>query len=398
MSYEPDYRDEIPDLHDGRIAPEEAVSYVLKNHREEVQEALEKDADVARGEKWLAENKLCIDLLSTVSKIDRARVQSSMRGMLHDQDEENEFDEEILLDLATNVCRLLEEAAPPGIGCQLPLYRSPDFELANEPTVARMLLSSAGPCNMGDDLAWAKELLIISRAFSDFLSIVGDGEIQGPDLRLHVRGPLRVFNSYLRTAPPQLLVCWEGTDRQVRFGLCPNPEVPNLASFMAIWISGYLRRFHRLVGLGVCVECGRFFSRERRDKTFCSKTCQNRVAYKRKKILESGAFSSIQLAPDDACDIEAGLWLHHPRFGIGVVEYAGDDTTPMKLLLSNMPSDKVARIRFKSKLSRKIYVRVRFMHGLRSFGYSDLFEGQKREDQLPEFYRLNSKEALARLL
>ena len=116
-------------------------------------------------------------------------------------------------------------------------------------------------------------------------------------------------------------------DRQTRFNRCPNPEYPNLSSFIANWISDYLKNYYPLVDLGVCAECGRFFERERRDKTFCSKTCQNRVAYKRKKIFESDAFAPVNVAPDDACEIEAGLWLHHPRYGIGLIEFVGNETT-----------------------------------------------------------------------
>ena len=66
--------------------------------------------------------------------------------------------------------------------------------------------------------------------------------------------------------------------------------------------------------------------------------------------------------------------------------------------ISDSPPNGERRIRYRSMLSRRINVKVRFLHGIRVLGYSDIFEGQKREDQLPTFYRVKSEETLVRLL
>jgi hypothetical protein len=246
-------------------------------------------------------------------------------------------------------------------------------------------------------LSWAKDLLIVSRAFRDFLSAVSDTDLQEPYLRLRISEPIKIFNRYLRETPAQLLVYWHQRDKQLAFGRCPDPEFSDLSSFLANWISDYLKNHYAHLSLGVCAECGKFFVRERRDKTFCSKTCQNRVAYKRKKILESGALAQVNITPDDAFEIAAGLWMHHPRFGIGLVEGVSSANKP-RLALSKTVATTIDEIRYRSMLSRKVVVQVRFLHGVRSMSYTDLFEGSKKEEQLPTFYEVKSEETLAELL
>ena len=51
----------------------------------------------------------------------------------------------------------------------------------------------------------------------------------------------------------------------------------------------------------------------------CSKTCQNRVAYKRKKIFVAGVLREVDVK-DAPNELRVGLCLNHPRFGLGVVE------------------------------------------------------------------------------
>ena len=43
-------------------------------------------------------------------------------------------------------------------------------------------------------------------------------------------------------------------------------------------------------------------------------------------------------------------------------------------------------------------LQVRFLHGVRALKYSDLFEGEKKEEQVPTFYEVKSEETLAELL
>ena len=267
---------------------------------------------------------------------------------------------------------------------------------AHAPTAARCITVASRGCNLGGDFSWAKDLLVLTRAFRDFLSALADSDL--PSV-VRVREAVRVFNEYLGQSPSELLVFWQRGDKQIRFGRCPRPESPSLSSFIAAWIADYLENHLAHVSFGVCGECGRFFARERRDRAFCSKTCQNRVAYKRKKILESNALMQVNIPPDDACDIAAGLWMHHPRYGIGLVEsVTTSGGGAMLASLSEVPRRPEDAVRYRSMLSRRVAVHARFLHGVRTLGYADLFEGQKREDQLPTFYELKSGETLAELL
>jgi hypothetical protein len=399
MSYDGDYAyddgDDYAEVHENCVPANEVVSHVFQNNWAEVEYAV----DSARGDEWLRQSKPCLDLVSKVSEIDRARSASILKKKLQQSqgEEEEEVSDELLLTIATEICRFLENT-PASDPRQSFSLQDNDINRIFEPTPTRLLISSAQTCGVGDDLSWARDLLLLCRAFTDFLSLLSDGDVQGPALRARLREPIQILNSYRCQSPAPILVCWEGADRDVRFSECQNPELPNLCSFIAGWISGYLKSYFPQVGLGVCAECGRLFERERRDKTFCSKTCQNRVAYKRKKIFESEALATTSVTPETACDITPGLWMHHPRFGIGLVESVADGNATMDSLSSDRVISADIKVRYKAARSRRTRVTVRFLHGLRILGYSDLFEDQKREDQLPTFYRVNSRADLERLL
>ena len=88
---------------------------------------------------------------------------------------------------------------------------------------------------------------------------------------------------------------------------------------IAFWMSEYLGAHELYVDLAVCVECGKFFARERRDNVYCSKTCQNRVAYKRKKIFVAGVLREVNVS-ETRSELRPGICLYHPRFGLGVIE------------------------------------------------------------------------------
>jgi hypothetical protein len=395
VSYDGDFGEYDEDgAHENCVAMEEAVTYACENHWDEVEEAVNE----AHGQDWLSASKPCLELLSAVSQVDQTNAQSSLKKKLQERDGDETVSEQQLFAVATDVSRVVERVAASIPGYLAVRFADDGAERTHEPTLARSLLSAAETCSISDDLTWARDLLLVARAFKDILSAVSDAEFKDPALRVRLREPVAVLNGILHNTPPELLVYWEGKDRLLRFSRCPSPNFPNLSSFAASWVSDYLKNYCLQVRLGVCVECGRFFERERRDRIFCSKTCQNRVAYRRKKILESDALVLASVSPDDACDIAAGLCVHHPRFGIGLIEYVGNESKAMESLLSEMPNTGEMKVRYRSMLSRRIRVKVRFLHGLRVLGYSDLFEGQKREDQLPTFYVVKSEQRLAELL
>jgi hypothetical protein len=391
-----DYGDiDFDSIHEDCVPMDDAVSYALENHWQDVEEAISQ----GKSEEWLSQSKPCIELLSIISQRDRAHMRGAMKKWLRKGlSDGEELTQEKLFSIASDVSTFLEQL-PSSFLLQSAFHRiAPyNFQQPEEPTADRCISLSARSCILGDELAWAKDLLIVSRAFREFLSAVSEPSVQESFVSMRISDPIQILNGYLRVSPNQPLIYWIGEDKQLKFGRCPDPEVADLSSFLANWISDYLKNHYPRLDLGVCSECGRFFVRERRDKTFCSKTCQNRVAYQRKKIFESGALTQVNIAPDDACDIHTGLWMHHPRFGIGLIESNVSQTksTPS---LPKKKSRVVDEVRYRSMLSRKTIIQVRFLHGVRTLSYSDMFEGQKNEDQLPTFYEVKSEEILAELL
>jgi len=144
---------------------------------------------------------------------------------------------------------------------------------------------TAGKCILGDDLSWAKDLLTIARTFRDILSALSDPELQSQIYD----APCGAFAiaqllSYKASAMP--IVQWPISGKQVSLIAVRTKKFGPFVLHGGMDID-YLKDYYPRVGIGVCGECGKFFGRERRDKTFCSKTCQNRVAYKRRKFLKA---------------------------------------------------------------------------------------------------------------
>jgi hypothetical protein len=393
MEYE--YEPANYDPHEECVSTDDVVPYVFENHWAEVEEAVSD----ARGKSWLADTRPCLELLTIISQRDREHMRGAIKKWLRKrQTAGDEPTEEQLFSIAADVSAFLEQL-PQSFPLPPVVYDIDinGYQGVDQPSAARCIGFSSGTCNLDADLSWAKDLLELSRAFRDFLSAISDPELKEPYLRLRITGSMRLFNHFLQKTPAQLLIYWQGADKQPRFGRCPDPQVSSLSSLLANWISDYLTDHYSSVGLGVCVECGKFFVRERRDRTFCSKTCQNKIAYKRRKILESDALEQINIAANDACDIEPGLWIHHPRLGLGLVENLSSRNSSIPPVLARAATN-VDTVKYRLMLSRKLLLQIRFLHGVRVLGYTDLFEGQKREDQLPTFYRVKSEETLAELL
>jgi hypothetical protein len=384
------------DPHENCVSVDDALQHALENHWGEVEEAI---GDYhAQG--WLLKSRSCLELLSVVSRRDRAHMSGALKKWLRKkQNGGADPSEEQLFSIAADVAAFLEELSittplPPVIH-DIDLH---GYQGTHAPTTERCIAFSAEKYRLADDLSWAKDLLLVTRAFRDFLSAISDTDLQQPYLRLRIQEPIQTINSYVHKTPSQLLIYWQEADKNLVFGRCPETESSDLSSYIANWICDYLTNYHSYVGLGVCAECGKVFVRERRDKSFCSKTCQNRVAYKRKKLLDSDALSKVDFAPDDACDIVPGLWIYHPRYGIGLIESTSSEGKPIATQLVKIAVNKDSVARHRSMLSRKIILQAHFSHGVRIFGYSDLFEAQKREEQLPTFYEVKSEETLAELL
>ena len=394
MGYDGDFYGDS-DVHEDCISADEAVSYVLENHWPEIVAAV----NDSRGEDWLNRTKPCLELLSIVSQRDREEMRGVMR-LRREQPDEEDPAEKHLFAIASDVSRFVEQLQPSVFALTLPGSSPSGYIGSQEPTAAQCMAQAATACGITDDLSWAGDLRTISRAFVEILTVTAEAEAPEFFLLQQITRPIQVLNSYRHKAPADYLVYWyknEKGAKGLRFGRRPSAET-NLSSIVSNWICEYLESYFPEVGFGACVECGKFFARERRDRAFCSKTCQNRVAYKRKKLLESNALAQMNISPDNPLEIVPGLWIQHPRHGIGLVQRVTNKGTVMATLLAHAPTSPDDAARYRSMLSRNITVQIRFLHGVRMFGYSDLFDGKKTENQLPTFYELKSEEALAELL
>jgi hypothetical protein len=189
---------------------------------------------------------------------------------------------------------------------------------------------------VGDDLSWAVDLVEVARAFRGLLIALADEEADEHiairrrfDSLLHSRAAnadaessdplLKSLNSFLQKGLVTRLVL-QYQRGKATFTKTVDPNHTPLAVSLANWISDYLTIYREDVDLAVCVECCRIFKRDRSDNAYCSKTCQNRVAYKRKRIFGAGVLREVQIDSEDTTALTPGLWIYYPRFALGRIE------------------------------------------------------------------------------
>jgi hypothetical protein len=266
------------------------------------------------------------------------------------------------------------------------------------PSTTRTLHLCAESCSIQGELGWASDLRTVTRTFRDLLAALAEGVPANPR-HPGLLEPLAILNGYLRRVPPSPLVYWELAEKQLAFGRFPDSASSDLAACLTNWISEYLSTYFPAISLAVCFECGKFFSRERRDNVYCSKTCQNCVAYKRKKIFETGALAPVIVPQGHALELKPGLWIHHPRLGVGLIEGVENDGLKVASILRIPTSGTQNRnSRYDSFIEQTVRVKTRFLHGVRILGYADLFEAQKKGDQQPTFHEVQKAGILAELL
>jgi hypothetical protein len=315
-----DYADEYNDkLHEDCIPADEAFRIVMENDFDEVREAVAEDA----AQEWLADTHT-LDLINIVSSYDREQLRGAIRDVLNvDARTGHEISPDGLFGVAADVAEFLERTRSPyaetygltesveWVGDLVEITR-----LIREILLARSeqhQAASAAP-KVGAPSAEAPKLskldrltdALIQRDTADLISRV-------------LRGPYDRLNEILQHGVVYRLR-QEGL-RAPRIVREIDAQKTPLRVFLAFWMSTYLSLHERHVDLAVCIECGKIFARERRDNVYCSKTCQNRVAYKRRKIFVAGVLREVNVkeSPNELC---AGLCLNHPRFGLGVVESA----------------------------------------------------------------------------
>ena len=194
-----------------------------------------------------------------------------------------------------------------------------------------------------------------------------------------------------------------------------------LHAYIAEWFSEYLIEHRSFVDLGVCVECARLFVRERRDNLYCSRTCQNRVAYKRRRIFEAGVLREIASQP---AALQPGICVHHHRLGLGIVEAVrirryidpgknwlgliprfeiGEGQT-MEQRIEELKGDRRFSVADNAGAQwrevrdpKSLNVTVRFLHTIRDFAYPELFQKGDLTNR-PTFYAIEDARKLAELM
>jgi hypothetical protein len=278
--------------------PGEALEYVLNNNWDEILERVAEE----QADEWRRGAELWFRVLNCVGECDKEHSRKLFRRWLGDEPDKapasgsvgpevDEPDEEELFEIASRVARILEEG------------NSPYSEL----------------CRVGDDLSWARGVVNAGRSIRDLLLTLAEG-----GWITNLDSALKRFNSLLTGGPPSEV---HHQSEDLLFGQKeplyrrPNSKLTPLHSAITQSMAEYFARYREPLDLAVCLECSRIFTRTRRDNAYCSKTCQNRVAYKRKRIIDSGLLVEVPSEPAAVEAIRPGFWVNHPRWGLGVVEH-----------------------------------------------------------------------------
>jgi len=346
-----------------RTLEEEGLNYVLQEKPEEIR----KVAKDWRAEDWLEQSHDWLRLLNVVSQHDREQIRESIwQGANHGRHQQATAIQDLqLFKLASSVSDLLESLA------KLRL-RANDAVGSDELTQRLDLYAQS--CLEGEDLTWASDLVAVTRAFREVLFAIADPQ-RKQSLEWTLSDHIKTIDAALQKGTLPRLVSGALQDKRRKFFVRePNPTATPLPSLLADWISDYLVNYSDRIDLGTCVECGKVFSRQRRDNTYCSKTCQNRVAYKRKKIFETGLLEKLEITQKSTTEeLQRRVWVYHPRLGLGLLEMA---TEQYKRLSS---------------------ITVRFPQTVRVFSLRDLFQPEPDTSKI-EFYRATDVAALAELL
>ena len=375
----------LDDVDERQLIPrDEALQYVLDNQWDEVAE----EFHGAAARNWLEGERNVLDLLNVVSGFDREKLRESIRRLVDpEQPSEEDLTPSQLFAVASDVSKLLEAAGSP----------------------------YAGRYSVDDDLAWVVELVDVTRAFRELLFA-----LSGPDLghgRFAFEEPLKKLNRALKQGIT-FQITLGPTYKVARFERMIHPATALHAVF-ANWIGTYLSAYRNAITFAVCIECGRIFVRERRDNVYCSKTCQNRVAYKRRRIFEAGVLepANVEASIDS---LRAGLCVQHQRFGLGVVEEVAFPHRRIKLVFKDSAEPTLSIPISEGKTGQMIFeevrasqparppvgwteivtpkfvkATVRFLSTVRSLSFDDLFNTGKED---PKFYTVTDPRRLAELL
>lgn len=359
------------------VLAEYGLDYVLEAKFEEVRRKVEE----TEAQEWLARSGDWLQLLSIVSQYDRERFRRSVRAQTGAGSARTEANDEIrLFNVASEVSKFLESLLGPRQNDEEEEGQERLRELTGR---ARYGYRSGAPvpalapysktCTLEGSLEWASDLVSLARSFREILLLKAE-----PDRilkRLELSSHVKALDDALVRGAQLRLVFREDVNRGYQFSREHDPTATPLSAAIANWMSDYFSSYSQYIDLGVCLDCARVFSKQRRDNAYCSKTCQNRVAYKRRKLFADGLLRKIQLNPFNPsanCEkLKRGVRAYHARFGLGTVE----------------------AVDMRGGLS----VTVRFPLVVRTFHERDLVQEGSSPANV-EFYGETDSEALAELL
>ena len=391
MSYEE--IDRYNDLHSDCVPVDDALEFAVEHHWDEIR-AL---ARVAESSEWLKRSKPFVELLSKVSRHDKNQLRDFIKlGITEDRGyASGEISESQMFSVATEVGNFLETLT----GVQ-PIHR-PEVKslfgrcrLQGRPEAMSYLLACLDSCPIGDDLSWARDLVLVTRTFRDILFAISE-PLEPFSNGRNLTDALNILNDTMQRSSNNEIAYWQTPEKTIAFGRIPHDQSTSLTSCLTNWFVEYLVNFYPYVNLAVCVECGVFFQRQRKDNVYCGKTCQNRVAYKRKKIFETNALREVSVDPDTTAEIRPGLMFYHHRLGLGVVEEVNYIVNKAVDQFDQKTSDSF-KAKYIASRAKSIRVKVRFLHGVRTLRHAELFAIPKGEN-LPRFYSMTEPEAVAAL-
>jgi hypothetical protein len=318
-----------------QVLEQQAFDYVFDNYPTEARDEVKQ----REANEWLEATRDWLQLINIVSQRDREHHREAVRRLAGGgatEDKSAGLTESQLFNVGSDVSAFLESVTTGQSKSQLPktdAESAKDFFLAlkeesdqtqygyRRTPPAPVLARYAQYCTVSEDVDWVSDLLVLTRLFREILFALSDSDVDRYTLSKWLSLPIRHIDAALEKGPRPSLVYSIRAEGKVEFEREPNPSTTPLSTSLAVWMCDYLVKFREQIDLGACIECGKIFPRQRRDNFYCSKTCQNRVAYKRKKIFESGALQKIEVTPKTAAEsIHAGVFAYHARLGMGVVE------------------------------------------------------------------------------
>jgi len=373
--------DEEYELPEDYLHEDNALEYVIENQWADVKNRV-KSEELKR---WLGTEHLSWMVLSTVARLDRYELRSVIQRKVAPERCSDSVPESVLVDIASEVSRLLESR---------PLEKL---------------------CSIDGDWDWVHKLVQVVRAGRKILLRMSIPD-SASSLAADIQEPLLEIDRARQEGTPFTLMF-----SSPNFALERPPESGPLHSRVAEWLTEYLCKYTDLFKLGVCIECGAFFSRERTDRLYCFKSCQNRAAYRRKKVFDSGLLKQVKIDPQAPDKLKSDLWFYHPRLALGLIE---DVAFSKRRIVSEHENGAMGASSLSEGVSAKDYVkqlnasntnnpvvkweetvnpesvrlRVLFPYGERNFHFSDLFPRNKGEKMMPTFYSAKDVEAVANLL